>query len=305
MDYFATFLQGGLEMPASEMIRKMFRAADDKRDADLTTPKEVKRFDDILYGTDEEWQRLDVYRPKNIEGDLPVIVSVHGGGWVYGDKERYQFYCMDLAKRGFAVVNFTYRLAPEFKFPAPLEDTNLVFTWVLEHAKEYGFDLEHVFAVGDSAGGHILGLYSCFCTNEDCASNYEFNPPEGFVPKAIALNCGVYEIDTENGNQADLELMKEVLPNGGTKEELEKMNVLSYVNEKFPNTFYMTATGDFLIDQAKMLGVTLVKQKVPNEFHFYGDANHQLGHVFHLDIRSEAAIHCNDEECAFFQRHCK
>lgn len=55
---------------------------------------------------------------------IPVIVSVHGGGWGYGDKERYQYYCMSLAQQGFAVVNFSYRLASKYKFPAPLEDTN-------------------------------------------------------------------------------------------------------------------------------------------------------------------------------------
>ena len=55
---------------------------------------------------------LDVYRPKlNIKGKLPVIMSVHGGGWVYGDKDVYQWYCMNLAQRGFAVVNYSYRLA--------------------------------------------------------------------------------------------------------------------------------------------------------------------------------------------------
>ena len=121
----------------SDMIRKSFKEGDDKRDAGLKTPDDIKRYDNIVYGRDSVWQVLDVYRPKALEGKkLPVIVSVHGGAWVYGDKERYQYYCMDLAKRGFAVVNFTYRLAPEFKYPAPLEDTNLVFAWILAHAKE-------------------------------------------------------------------------------------------------------------------------------------------------------------------------
>ena len=119
----------------SEEIRAKFKAFDDIRDAGLTTPEEIERFDDIQYGADDTWQVLDVYRRKDARGKkLPVIVSVHGGGWVYGDKERYQYYCMDLAMRGFAVVNFTYRLAPEHKFPAPLEDTNLVMSWIMEHA---------------------------------------------------------------------------------------------------------------------------------------------------------------------------
>ena len=143
----------------SDIIRAEFAEGDNKRDAGLKTPENIVRYDDIIYGTESKWQKLDVYRQKDATGKLPVIVSVHGGGWVYGDKERYQFYCMDLAERGFAVVNFSYRLAPEYKFPASLEDTNSVFTWVLENAETYRLDTEKLFAVGDSAGAHILSLY--------------------------------------------------------------------------------------------------------------------------------------------------
>ena len=115
----------------SEKIRKNFGNTDAKRDAGLKTPETVVRFNDIVYGTDPIWQSLDVYRPVNAGNEkLLVIVSVHGGGWVYGDKDRYQYYCMSLAERGFAVVNFSYRLAPEHKFPVPLEDTCMVFSWV-------------------------------------------------------------------------------------------------------------------------------------------------------------------------------
>ena len=128
--------------------RKEFKAGDDVRDAGLTTPDDIRRYDDILYGEDTGWQLLDVYRPKEADGKkLPVIVSVHGGAWVYGDKERYQYYCMSLAQHGFAVVNFTYRLAPEFKFPAAIEDTNLVIRWIFENAAQYGLDTEHIFCV--------------------------------------------------------------------------------------------------------------------------------------------------------------
>ena len=99
----------------SDAVRKSFKEFDDVRDAGLTTPEDIVRFDDICYGEDINWQKLDVYRPKSAVGQvLPVSVSIHGGGWVYGDKERYQYYCMSLAQHGFAVVNYTYRLAPEF-----------------------------------------------------------------------------------------------------------------------------------------------------------------------------------------------
>ena len=113
-------------------LRASFKISDTIRDRGLQAPKDIVRFDNLPYGTDPRWQTLDVYRPKNAGGTaLPVIVSVHGGGWVYGDKNLYQYYCMSLAQHGFAVVNFSYRLAPRHKFPAALQDTDAVFHWVM------------------------------------------------------------------------------------------------------------------------------------------------------------------------------
>ena len=116
-------------------LRASFKISDTIRDRGLQAPKDIVRFDNLPYGTDPRWQTLDVYRPKNAGGTaLPGIVSVHGGGWVYGDKNLYQYYCMSLAQHGFAVVNFSYRLAPRHKFPAALQDTDAVFHWVMAHA---------------------------------------------------------------------------------------------------------------------------------------------------------------------------
>ena len=289
---------------ASDMIRKGFAEGDDARDAGLTTPEDIERYDNILYGEDPAWQLLDVYRPKSAEDrKLPVIFSIHGGGWVYGDKNRYQFYCMNLAQRGFAVVNFTYRLAPEFQFPASLEDTNLVVTWILENAEQYGFDTGHIFAVGDSAGGHNLGLYAAICTNPDYAKDFPFTVPEGFVPTAIGLNCGVYSFrDASTVDELTMTLMKDLLPGGATPEELEHISSVNYVTENFPPTFYMTCTGDFLKPQAPLLSKVLLEKDVPHEFHYFGSSEETLGHVFHLNIRSERATQFNDLECRFFQR---
>lgn len=70
-------------MKTSAIVRKTFAVGDMIRDAGLTTPDDIQRFDNIVYGEDKVWQSLDVYRPKaiNIEEKLAVIVSVHGGGW--------------------------------------------------------------------------------------------------------------------------------------------------------------------------------------------------------------------------------
>lgn len=286
----------------SDMVREMFKKGDDERDAGLTTPENVERYDDIVYGEYTEWQLLDVYRPKEAEGKkLPVIVSVHGGGWVYGDKERYQYYCMSLAQHGFAVVNFTYRLAPEFKFPAAIEDANLVFHWIFAHAQQYGFDTEHIFGVGDSAGAHQLALYAAICTNQEYAERFSFKVPDGFVPTAIALNCGAYKIDM-NGKDMTTSLMDDYLTHGGTEEEMEMICVVNHITEKYPPVYYMTCTGDFLVTQAPILEEKLIEKKIPHEFHFYGDAQHELGHVFHCNMKMEEAKKCNKDECDYFHK---
>lgn len=293
---------------ASILFCKTAAKNDNLRDAGLITPPGIQRFDDIVYGADSKNQVLDVYRPKSAKGKkLPVIVSVHGGGWVYGDKERYQYYCMDLAERGFAVVNFTYRLAPDFKFPSSLEDTNTVFTWVLDHAEEYGFDTSNLFAVGDSAGAHLLGLFTGICTNPAYAANFKFKAPKGFVPKAIGLNCGAYHIvmpedskDLETDQTA--QLMSDLLPGKGTPEELALINVAAQVTPDFPPVFLMTCTNDFLKDEAPYMAAKLIASNVPFELHYYGDSENLLGHVFHCDMKSDDARICNDEECDFFKK---
>ena len=291
---------------ASDMVRTEFRKGDDIRDAGLTTPGDIIRDDDIVYGEDPKWQSLDVYRPKSAEGKkLAVLVSVHGGGWVYGDKERYQFYCMNLAQRGFAVVNFTYRLAPEYKFPSSLEDTNSVFTWILAHGDEYGFDTEHIFGVGDSAGAHNLGLYAGICTNPQYAAKYSFKVPEGFVPAAVGLHCGAYRIELgAEGNTDDLtqRLMEDLLPEKGTEKELELIDVTKHITEKYPPTFFMTCPGDFLKNQAPLLAEQLAEKNVPFTYRLYGSAEKPLTHVFHCNIKSEDAKLCNDEVCEFFRK---
>lgn len=288
----------------SDWVRETFGKGDAERDRGLSTPEDILRFDDISYGQDPKWQALDVYRPAGA-GDrrLPVIVSVHGGGWVYGDKEGYQFYCMSLAQRGFAVVNFTYRLAPEVKFPASLEDTCLVFRWVLDNAERYGFDTRYVFAVGDSAGGHNLAMFTLMCTNPDYAGEFSFAPPKGFVPAAIGLNCAALLLKMSDRPEDAFftNLMRDYLPEQGSEREQALIHTLGHITSAFPPVFLMTAEADLLKADASALAQTLLERNIPFVYRYYRDRERQLGHVFHLDIRLDAAALCNDEECRFFK----
>lgn len=290
----------------SEKMRVEWKENDAKRDAGLTTPDDVVRFDDLQYGPDPVWNRLDVYRPKDTDGKLPVIVNVHGGGWVYGDKELYQFYCMSLAQRKFAVVNFTYRLAPEVKFPGALVDTNDVIAWMYENQDAYGLDMEHVFLVGDSAGGHLAGLYCAICTNPAYAEKYNFRVPHGFVPTAAGLNCGAYVLFGNYhvlSQSQDQELIcGDLLRDHGSEKEQALLNVPDHVTPAYPPVYLMTAVGDFCRPQAPLLEEALKKNGVQYEFETYGTEEEPLYHVFHVTVQEPEGQRCNDAECAFFQR---
>ena len=290
----------------SFMMRQGCKKGDAKRDAGLVYPDDVVRVEDISYGP-YKMNVLDVYRPQTTEDKLPVIVSVHGGGWVYGDKKLYSYYCTDLAKRGFVVVNFTYRLSPESKFPCHLEDTVKVFDWMKQNAEKFGMDTEHVFAVGDSAGGHILALYCAMCTNPEYASKYDFKPAENVIPTAIALNCAVLDMDSikESSGSSTMALMKDVLPKGKMEEYLKLANPIAYVTENFPPCIVMTCNEDFLREQPETFKKKLEECGVPYKYMFYGDEENKLGHVFHLDMRNEVGRLCNDEECDYFKSFLK
>ena len=190
---------------------------------------------------------------------------------------------MSLAQQGFAVVNFSYRLASKYKFPAPLEDTNRVFVWLLAHAVLYGFDTHNVFGVGDNAGVHLLALYGACCTNPAYAALFTVRPPAGFVPRAVVLNCGVYCVEMSNKKDLTTRLMADYLPGEGTAEELEQMDVFSHLTADFPPAFVMTAEGDFLAPQAGLLAERLQAVGARAEYHYCGDAGHVLGHVFHCN----------------------
>lgn len=288
----------------TSLLRYTFKRSDDKRDAGLTVPEDLECKRDIVYGTDRKRQVLDVYRPKGTKGKLPVIVSMHGGGWTYGDKERYQWYCMDLAERGFAVVNYTYRLAPEFKFPSSMEDTCLVFNWILKN--DEWFDLDRVYAVGDSAGGHMVTMYCALCHDPEYAKEMGVSVPKkdgkSFAPIAVGLNCGVYDIDVKNLKGMMKSLMKALLHDIRDEKETRLINPVPYINDKFPRAYVMTANKDPLAGppaQEKLVN-RLKELNIPYVDRTYGSEEEPLNHVFHCNIRTQAAKQCNDDECAFF-----
>ncbi len=107
---------------------------------------------------------LDIYAPKERKGPLPVVVFFYGGTWREGNRADYLFAAEALTSRDFIVVVPDYRLYPEVRFPAFVEDGANAVRWVLEHATEFGGDPDRLFLMGHSSGAHTATMLTL---NED------------------------------------------------------------------------------------------------------------------------------------------
>ncbi len=112
---------------------------------------------DITYPIVAGTQPLRIYTPENVGAQaLPVIVYIHGGGWVIADLDTYEASAMALAKKSGAIVaSVEYRHAPEHRFPAAHDDTFAAYQWVLQNAGQFGGDPRRVAIAGESAGGNM------------------------------------------------------------------------------------------------------------------------------------------------------
>ncbi len=107
-------------------------------------------------GIDGSELRLRIYYPETCSGTLPVVLYLHGGGFVGGSIEMDDIRCSRLAALvPCIVVSLDYRLAPENPFPNAIEDTHIAWSWLLENATDIGGDNKRTAIYGSSAGGHI------------------------------------------------------------------------------------------------------------------------------------------------------
>lgn len=180
------------------LIRRMIQRKWDgntQRDAirldSQTPPQGVEVWEGLPYEEDgHPMHTLNLYRPAGVSGPLPTVVDIHGGGWMYGDRQLNRNYCMYLASRGYAVMGMSYRLVPEVTVAGQVQDVFASLHWLAEHSTEYGFDLSRVLLTGDSAGGHLTGLTACVQLSPDLQKLYQVDPlPFSFSALAIATGC--------------------------------------------------------------------------------------------------------------------
>lgn len=121
---------------------------------------------DIVFG-DLPRQKLDVYLPKNVAPDAPVVVFYYGGSWNSGDKSGYKFVGEALSTLGYITVIPNYRLYPEVKYPEFMTDTAAALVWAHKHVGRYGVTPRKVVVAGHSAGAYnamMLAVQSKFLT---------------------------------------------------------------------------------------------------------------------------------------------
>ncbi len=124
----------------------------------------VRIFNDINYLEDNEKQDsqskaqlLDIYQPEDCQ-NCPVIIYIHGGTWILGDKGGLSYKAKSFTSQGYIYISINYRLSPDHLFPAHAYDVAHAFSWVKNNIREYGGNPEQIYLMGHSAGGHLATL---------------------------------------------------------------------------------------------------------------------------------------------------
>ena len=135
---------------------------------------------------------LDVWRPKGGAHRAPVLLQLHGGAWMVGDKGQQALPLMlHLAAEGWVCVAANYRLSPRAAIPDQLVDCKLALRWIREHVAEYGGDPDFVVVTGGSAGGHLAALLAL--TPDDPEFQPGFEDADTSVTACVPF-YGVYDL---------------------------------------------------------------------------------------------------------------
>ena len=194
--------------------RRLLLADGEPRLRRLLTPfalrsANVLRQRDIRYGAHPE-QTLDVYRAaKPVPGAAPLLIQLHGGGWVTGSKNDQALPLIyHLAARGWVVVAANYRLSPAARFPEALIDGKRVVAWARQHAGEFGADPQFIAITGGSSGAHLAALVAL--TADRPALQPGFEELSTAVSACVPL-YGVYDFLDRQGLRRDAGAMTEWL----------------------------------------------------------------------------------------------
>lgn len=173
--------------------RKDFEDSCTERDLRLAFPEGVICSTDIAYFDDgSKAHMLDIYRPEESHDKiLPVIINVHGGGLIIGNKEFNRYFCALLCKKGFLVYSIEYRLIPDCLIYDQLADVFLAMDYIKDRLAADGGDLEHVYMAGDSGGACLITYANAIQNSADMAKAARVIP-SGLHINALGLISGMF-----------------------------------------------------------------------------------------------------------------
>ncbi|MEH7309021.1 alpha/beta hydrolase [Neobacillus drentensis] len=231
----------------AQTVREMFA---------LAPPVEVglahlaKVEDRMIPVADDAEIKVRIYTPEG-QGPFPLFVYYHGGGWVIGDLETADPSCRMIANRtGRVVVSVDYRLAPEYRFPIPVEDSYAALKWVSENAAALNGNASNLVVGGDSAGGNLSAVVSLIAKEQngpDIAAQVLIYPVT-----ALGYDTKSYE-EFQQGYGLDRDLMK-WFGNYYINSEEETKNkyiapLLAEDLSNLPPAYVLTAENDVLRDE--------------------------------------------------------
>jgi len=230
---------------------------DDIRSRDWLRPFHFRRdgvqlHSHIAYGDAGKRNLLDIYQPSATrEGGFPVLLQVHGGAWVIGEKEQQAKPLLyHMAQRGWLGVAINYRLSPKSALPAHIIDVKKAIAWIREHIRDYGGNPDFIAITGGSAGGHLSSLAALTPNRAEWQPGFEH--VDTTVQAAVPF-YGVYDFLDRNRVRPEMSmegfLADRVLQCSRRDNEAlwDAMSPLSHVSPAAPPTFVIQGTHDSLV----------------------------------------------------------
>src|SRR6478735_6417922 len=232
---------------------------------------------------------LDIYLPPNAKGKLPLVILIHGGGWLSNDKYADIGYMKktvaEIVSSGFALASIDYRFSTQAVFPALIQDCNRAVSFLYDNADKYGFDKNRFAVMGFSAGGHLASLLG-LSKNNNVGTFFMPGSSRSFSIKAVVDFYGPAELILFPG--ADNEKSPEGLLIGAAplaRPDLAKAaSPVTYVDKNDPPFLIIHGEKDELVStkQSQLLSAWLRVVGVQNELIIVKDAPH-YGVMFDTD----------------------
>jgi acetyl esterase/lipase len=290
-----------------QMVWRFCDGGDKKKHASQTPPDDVVQISDIAYINDSNhYHNLDVMYPENAQktDKLPVIIDIHGGGWMYADKDLNDYYCMSLADRGYVVFNISYRLAPDVTVKEQIQDIAYALKWIEENMSNYPCDTNNIMLTGDSAGGQ-LAVYSAIIMQSSELQNVFDTVDVNLDLTALLLTSPVSYM--KSGGLFSLytkPLWGSDYKNTQTYNYMDLDEIIDYA-DNIPPTYLITSSGDTLANKQTHRAYELLQSKgVKCEIADYdkSEFNQSLPHVFSvLYPFDEAGATVIDKALDFYQ----